>query len=241
MTIHQEIFKAYDIRGRYPDTLDEEAAEHIGRALVDFLAPKTVCVGRDMRTSSKPLFDALCKGITGQGADAIDIGLVSTDMVYFAVGNYGFDAGVIITASHNPGKDNGLKICKKNAVPVGGDSGLEQIKQLALTGEFASVVKKGRIIQKDALSDYAAKCLSLVRPKTFRPLRLVIDAGNGMAGKTWPAIQSRIPCKTIPLFFELDGSFPIHVRNPLLPENIVALQIEVKKQKAVVGIAFDGD
>ncbi|MDO8624955.1 MAG: phosphomannomutase/phosphoglucomutase, partial [Candidatus Diapherotrites archaeon] len=198
-------------------------------------------VGRDMRTSSKPLFDALCKGITGQGADVIDIGLVSTDMVYFAVGNYGFDAGVIITASHNPGKDNGLKICKKSAVPVGGDSGLEEIKRLVIASKFAPTAKKGKIIEKDALSDYAAKCLSLVKPKTFRPLLLVIDAGNGMAGKTWPAIQDRIPCKTIPLYFELDGTFPNHVPNPLLPENIVALQNEVKKQKADVGIAFDGD
>ncbi len=241
MKLDERIFKAYDIRGQYPDSLNEEIAEQIGRALVFTLKPKTVCVGHDMRTSSNALFEGLTRGITAQGADVIDIGLCSTDMLYFAVGHFGFDAGVMITASHNPGKDNGLKICGKHAVPIGEESGLFEIKQKVLSNSFPIGSKKGKVISKDVLADYATKCLSFISPQKLANLSIVVDAGNGMAGHTWPAVQHQINCKTIPLFFELDGTFPNHVPNPLLPENTAFLQHEVKRAKADIGLAFDGD
>ncbi len=241
MAVNPGIFKAYDIRGQYPATINEEAATAIGKAIAVHLKPKTVAIGRDMRLSGTSLFDALAKGLIEQGCDVVDLGLVSTDMVYFAAGNFGFDVGVMITASHNPAKDNGFKICKKNAVPVGGDSGLDTIKHLAVENNFSISQKKGHVVSKNIYPDYAAKCLSLVNSKSFKPLKIVVDAGNGMGGKIWSAIQEKIQCKTISLFFELDGSFPNHVPNPLLPENIAFLAAEVKKQKADLGLAFDGD
>jgi phosphomannomutase len=239
--IDESIFKAYDIRGTYPDQLDEDLAYKIGRALAEYLKPKKVAVGRDMRLSSPSLLDKLTSGITDGGADVVDIGLVSTDCLYFAVGKYGYDAGVMITASHNPPQYNGFKMCKKDAVPLSGESGIDQIKKLVLENKFSSPHKSGKIEKVDVDDAYVKHILSFVNPKKIKPFKIVMDAGNGMAGKIIPPLFSHLPCRVIPMFFELDGSFPHHLASPIEPQNIAPLRERVLKKKADLGAAFDGD
>jgi phosphomannomutase len=239
--IDESIFKAYDIRGTYPDQLDEDLAYKIGRALAEYLKPKKVAVGRDMRLSSPSLLDKLTSGITDGGADVVDIGLVSTDCLYFAVGKYGYDAGVMITASHNPPQYNGFKMCKKDAVPLSGESGIDQIKKLVLENKFSSPPKSGKIEKVDVDDAYVKHILSFVNPKKIKPFKIVMDAGNGMAGKIIPPLFSHLPCRVIPMFFELDGSFPHHLASPIEPQNIAPLRERVLKEKADLGAAFDGD
>ncbi|HEX7400677.1 MAG TPA: phosphomannomutase/phosphoglucomutase, partial [candidate division Zixibacteria bacterium] len=239
--IDEGIFKAYDIRGTYPDQLNEEIAYKIGRALVEYLKPTKVAVGRDMRLSSPSLLEKLTSAITEGGADVIDIGLVSTDCLYFAVGKYGYDAGVMITASHNPPEYNGFKMCKKAAVPLSGESGIDQIKKLVLEDKFSSPPKSGKIEKVDVDDAYVEHVLSFVNQKKIRPFKIVIDAGNGMAGKIIPKLFSHLPCRVIPMFFELDGSFPHHLASPIEPQNIAPLRERVLKEKADLGAAFDGD
>jgi len=239
--VDPSIFKAYDIRGTYPDQLNKEVARRIGRGLVAYLKPKSVVVGRDMRLSSPEVWEGLTRGITEGGADVVDIGLVSTDCLYFAVGMYGYDAGVMITASHNPPEYNGFKMCKKDAVPLSGEAGIDQIKELVLKNDFPPSPKLGKVEKRDVDHAYVQHILSFVDQKKIKPFKIVIDAGNGMAGKIIPQLFSHLPCKLIPMFFELDGTFPHHLADPLEPENIAPLQERVLEEEADLGAAFDGD
>jgi phosphomannomutase len=241
MPVNPKIFKAYDIRGVYPAELDEAQAKDIGRALVDHLQCKTVAVGRDMRTSSQPLFNALAEGIAMQGAEVIDIGLVSTDGLYFAVGKFGYEAGVMITASHNPAQYNGLKICRQNAIPLSGDEGLNQMRDLVNQGKLKTSSAKGAIRSQDIDLDYINHCLSFIETKKIWGYKIAVDAGNGMAGRTVPPIFRQLPGTLVPMFFDLDGTFPNHPASPIEPENIAALQETVVKQHCDFGAAFDGD
>ena len=234
------IFKAYDIRGIYPEQLNEEIAYKIGRAFVEFLKCKNVVVGRDMRISSDSLFDALTNGITDQGADVIDIGLSTTPMLYFAVGNHGFDSGLMITASHNPKEYNGIKFTREKAIPIGEDTGIKEIEKLVEKNDFEKY-EKGRIIKKDILEDYVDFVLSFVDVKKIKPLKVVMDASNGMAGMIVPKVFEKIGIDIIPMYFELDGSFPNHQSNPLILENRKDIMKRVVDENADLGIAWDGD
>ena len=235
------IFKAYDIRGTYPDQLNEEAAYLIGKAFVQYLACKNVAVGRDMRLSSPKLFENLGRGLTEAGAEIIDIGLCSTDALYFAVGKFGYDSGIMITASHNPGQYNGFKMCREKAIPLSGQSGLEEIRQVVLQEKMVVPAKTGSVTKRDITGDYVRHVLSFIDPVKVKPFKIVIDAGNGMAGLMAPRLFSHLPCQVIPMFFELDGSFPNHPASPIEPENIAPLQKRVLQEKADLGVAFDGD
>jgi len=239
--IDQKIFKAYDIRGTYPDQLNEEIAYKVGRALVEYLNPKTVALGRDMRLSSPKLHEGLTRGIVEGGCDVIDIGLVSTDCLYFAVGKFGYDAGVMITASHNPPEYNGFKMCQKEAVPLSGEAGIDQIKTIILNDYFPPPKKLGAIKKHDVEQPYVQHLLSFVDEDKIKPFKIVIDAGNGMAGNIIPKLFSHLRCDLIPMFFELDGSFPHHLASPIEPENIAPLRERVLAEKADLGAAFDGD
>lgn len=235
------IFKSYDIRGIYPTELDDETAERIGRAFVQHLGAPTVAVGRDMRTSSRPLFEAFARGATAQGADVIDLGLTSTDELYFSVGKFAYPGGAMITASHNPKDYNGFKLCREQAIALSGDTGVFAIRDLAARGEFSKPGRAGRIIARNPLPEFVQHCLSFIDVASVRPLTIAIDAGNGMAGHIVPAIFRHLPCKVIPLFFELDGSFPNHPASPIEPGNMADVQRAVREHKADLGVAFDGD
>jgi phosphomannomutase len=235
------IFKSYDIRGIYPTQLDEHAAELIGRAFVRFLGCSTVAVGRDMRASSEPLFAAFARGATAAGADVIDLGLTSTDELYFAVGHYGYPAGAMITASHNPKEYNGFKLCRENAIALSAETGVYAIRDLVATAEAGAAARPGRVLQRDALADFAEHCLSFIDRSAVKPLKVVIDCGNGMGGLIVPAIFEHLPVQVVPLFFELDGAFPNHPASPIEPENMVDLQRAVREHHADLGAAFDGD
>lgn len=239
--VDQKIFKAYDIRGTYPDQVNEGIAYQVGRGLVEYLSAKSVAVGRDMRLSSPELHEGLTRGIVEGGCDVIDIGLVSTDCLYFAVGKFGYDAGVMITASHNPPEYNGFKMCRKEAVPLSGEAGIGQIKELILKDAFPAPKKLGTVEKRDIEEAYVEHLLSFVDKDRIKPFNLVIDAGNGMAGKIVPRLFSHLGCKVIPMFFELDGSFPHHLASPIEPENIAPLRERVLLEKADLGAAFDGD
>lgn len=236
-----EIFKAYDVRGVYPQELNPEIAYKIGRGLVVYLKARQVVVGRDMRVSSPALASAIIDGIRDQGADVCDIGLVSTDSLYFAVGKWGYDAGVMVTASHNPPEYNGMKICRHEARPLSLDHGLGEIRDLVERDQFPEPPSRGTVHSKEILDDFADHVLSMIDPSVVRPLKVVVDAGNGMAGRIVPAVFGRLPLDVIPLYFELDGRFPNHLANPLEPENVVDLRRAILEHKADLGIAFDGD
>lgn len=237
----EKIFKSYDIRGIYPSQLNEDISYKIGRALVEYLKPQKIVVGQDMRTSSEGLANALVRGIIEGGADVIDIGLCSTDGLYFAVGKFKYDGGVMITASHNPPQYNGMKICRSQAVPLSGKEGLDKIKEIALEHKFSATGKTGKIVKRNIEQDYTFHVLSFIDIKKIKPFKIVIDAGNGMAGKTVPQVFKNLPCKVIPLYFELNGTFPNHLASPIEPENTIALRKRVIKEGADLGVAFDGD
>ena len=239
--MNPDIFKSYDIRGIYPTELNEEIAQRIGRAFVEFMHPRAVAVGRDMRLSSLPLFQAFAEGVMLQGADVIDLGLTSTDELYFAVGHFGHPAGTMITASHNPKDYNGFKLCRENAIPLSSETGVFAIRDLALADAFAPAPKRGTMAALDPLPAFVEHCLSFIDVNAIKPLKIVVDAGNGMAGLIVPEIFKRLPVQLIPLYFELDGSFPNHPASPIEPENMVALQSAVVKHGADLGAAFDGD
>lgn len=242
MAIDSSIFKAYDIRGLYPDQINGDAVYQIGAALVNYLKPTTIAVGRDMRLSSDELFEHLVHGITDSGVDVIDIGLVSTDALYFAVGNYDHDGGIMITASHNPKQYNGLKICRKQAEPLSSQEGLNQILESILNKTHSHpVATKGSIVRKEILGDYARLCLSFIDVSKIKRFHLVIDAGNGMAGSTLPPVLDALPITVDKLYFELDGSFPNHPASPIEPENVRDLQNKIAETGADFGVAFDGD
>lgn len=235
------LFKAYDVRGVAPDELNPDIAYKIGRALVVYLGAEHVCVGRDMRLSSPALASSLIDGMMDQGADVTDIGLISTDGLYFAVGTFGFEAGVMVTASHNPAEYNGFKMCREQARPLSMDEGIGQIRDLVIAGNFPEVDRRGTRIERDVTDDFVEHALSMVDLSVIRPFKIAVDAGNGMAGKIVPSVFDRLPCELVPLFFELDGTFPNHDANPLEPENIRDLQATVLTQNVDIGIAFDGD
>jgi phosphomannomutase len=239
--IDPRIFKAYDIRGIYPEEFNEEIALKIGRAFVAYLHPQKVAVGRDMRLSSPQVGESLTKGIIEAGADVIDIGLCSTDGLYFAVGKFGYDAGIMITASHNPPSYNGMKMCKKKAVPLSGEQGIDQIKEMVLKGRFPKAKAKGSVKKHDIQKDYTAHVLSFIDSEKIKPFKIVVDAGNGMAGKIIPDVFENLTCQLVPMYFELNGSFPHHIPSPIEPENIKPLQEKVQEEKADLGAAFDGD
>lgn len=240
-TVNLGIFKSYDIRGIYPSELDQPTAHAIGRAFVEFLGTDRVAVGRDMRTSSQPLFEAFASGVTAQGANVIDLGLTSTDELYFAVGKFGYPAGAMITASHNPKDYNGFKLCREEAIALSADTGVFAIRDIVARSTFATPKTLGRVQPRDVLPDFAEHCLSFIDPATIKPLRIAIDAGNGMAGHIVPEVFNRLPVQMIPLFFELDGTFPNHPASPIEPENMVSVQAAVRENKADLGAAFDGD
>lgn len=232
------IFRAYDIRGIFGKDLTNELAYRIGRAHATFTGAHTAVVGKDMRSSSEELKRALCLGLVEQGVDVIDIGLCSSPMLYFAVAHYGHRAGVMITASHNPGEYNGFKLTRENAIPIGADSGMPEIERLATENNFEKPQFRGRIIRKDITADYR----SHVMPKEKLPrLKVVVDAGNAMGALEARFLQEIPELEIVPMYFELDGSFPNHEANPLNYENLRDLQKKVVEEKADVGIAFDGD
>jgi len=232
------IVKAYDIRGLVPDQLDEQVARAIGAAFARVTGAERIVTARDMRASSAPLAAAFAEGVTAQGADVLDAGLGSTDLLYFASGSLDLP-GAMFTASHNPARYNGIKLCRPGAAPVGQDTGLREIKALA-EQDLGPAARRGRVEHRDLLPAYADYLLGLVDLAGIRPLTVVVDAGNGMAGHTAPAVLGP-PLTVVPLYFELDGSFPNHEANPLDPANLRDLQAKVVEVGADVGLAFDGD
>jgi phosphomannomutase len=238
------LFKAYDVRGVVPDELTPEIAREIGRALVATLHPDTVVVGRDMRVSSPLLAAALIEGIRDAGADVVDVGMVSTDALSFAVGKFGYPAGVMVTASHNPPEYNGFKIAREEARALSLDEGLDDIRDRVVSGDLPPVVpasERGDLTERDILDAYEAHMLSLIDPTSLRPLRVAIDAGNGMAGITVPRVFRDLPVEVIPMYFEPDGTFPNHPANPIEPENTEELRRAVVDNGYDLGAAFDGD
>ena len=259
-----KVFKAYDVRGIYPDELDEEGAYAIGRAYVEEFEPRRIAVGHDMRLSSPAMTDAVMRGAAESGADVVELGLVGTEMVYFAVGELGLDGGIAVTASHNPKEYTGMKIVRRGALPVGGDSGLLDIRTRAVstagarqaaqppvreadqgkgsggTGRFPQRAP-GTITQEDIWPAFVERVLSFIDVSALKPLRVVIDAANGMAGAMLPPVLERLPIDVVRYFFEPDGSFPNHEPNPLLPENREFIVRKVTEEGADLGVAFDGD
>lgn len=241
-----KIIKAYDIRGLVKDEITPDFSFSLGVAFAKFLEyerePATIVVGEDMRPSSPLLADAFSDGVISQGMDVIRIGLASTDMLYFASGKLNLP-GIMFTASHNPAKYNGMKLCKSGARPIGQETGLVKIRQLIEQGVPISNRPIGSMRNQDLLKDYVDYLLSLFPDKAFkkRKLKVVIDAGNGMAGFTAPAVMERLNIDLIPMYFELDGNFPNHEANPIEAKNLKDLQKRVKKEKADIGLAFDGD
>ena len=245
MTLDPKVFKAYDVRGLYPSELDEDGGYAIGRAFVEQFEPKSIAVGRDMRLSSPAIAAAVIRGATEGGSEVKDIGMVGTEMLYFAVGELGLDGGITVTASHNPKDYNGMKIVRRGALPVGGDSGLLDIRDraLALSGQRPSG-QRGQTPVAEKVDIYPAfveKVLSFIDPPAVKRLGVVIDAANGMAGAMLPPILGRLPIEAVCCFFEPDGTFPNHAPNPLLPENRDFIVGKVLEEKADLGIAFDGD
>jgi phosphomannomutase len=234
-------FKAYDVRGIYGTEVTEDLAYRLGRAYCDLISPTRVVVGHDMRPSSEPLSEALIRGLTEGGTDVTYIGLASTDMMYFTVIHEEADGGVVITASHNPAKYNGLKFVREGAIPMGIDSGLAEIEERVRAGSFRKPPRIGKVIKKDVLEDFIAFMRGFVNPDRLTPMKVVIDTGNGMGGMIIPGLFEGSPVKIIPLFFVLDGTFPNHEANPLLPENRRDLVSKVLAEKADLGIGLDGD
>ena len=237
---YAKIFKAYDIRGIVPDELDETVAGAVGAAFARMTGAQTIVTVHDMRTSSPPLAEAFGAGAASQGADVLSAGLGSTDMLYYASGSLGIP-GAMITASHNPAKYNGIKLCRAGARPVGAETGLVELRAMAEDGVPAAQGAPGTITARDLLSGYADHLKTLVDLSAIRPLTVAVDAGNGMAGHTVPKVFEGLPISLVPLYFELDGTFPNHEANPIDPKNLVDLQRAVVSSGADIGLAFDGD
>jgi len=237
-----KVFKAYDVRGIYPDELDEAGARAIGRAYVEEFEPQKIAVGRDMRLSSPAIAEAVMSGAAEAGADVLDLGLLGTEMVYFAVGDLELDGGIMVTASHNPKQYTGMKIVRGGALPVGGDSGLLDIRTRAMAAaDTPGGQTPGQVEKYDVWPAYVERVLSFVDVEVIKPLRVVIDAANGMAGAMLPPVLGRLPVDTVRCYFEPDGSFPNHEPNPLLPENREFIVAKMLEEGADLGVAFDGD
>jgi phosphomannomutase len=241
IVLDPKAFKAYDIRGIYPTELDEEGAYAIGRAYVEHFEPKQIAVGRDMRLSSPAMAAATIRGCVDAGADVHDLGLAGTEMVYFAVGELELDGGIAVTASHNPKEYTGMKIVRRGALPVGGESGLLEVRDRALQG-FGDPTGAGSVRELDIWPAFVDRVLSFIDVDAIQPLKVVIDAANGMAGVMLPPVLERLPqVETVRYFFEPDGSFPNHEPNPLLPENRKFIVERTTAEAADFGVAFDGD
>jgi len=234
-------FKAYDVRGVYPTELDEEGAYAIGRAVVEQFEPKRFAVGRDMRLSSPSMAEAAIRGAADAGADVLDLGMIGTEMLYFAVGELGLDGGLTVTASHNPKQYTGAKIVRRGALPVGGESGLLDVRDRAMAGVWPQR-DAGRVEAVDIWPQYVDRVMSFIDVSALRPLKVVVDAANGMAGAMLPPVLERLPMvEAVRCFFEPDGSFPNHEPNPLLPENREFIVEKTRSERADLGVAFDGD
>jgi phosphomannomutase len=240
MNVDPKIFKAYDIRGIYPDELNEQIAYKIGRAFATLLNPNQVIIGRDMRLSGESLANAIINGILDQGANVLDIGMISTDQFYFACGTRGYP-GVMVTASHNPKAYNGFKMVRKMPHLLSGDEGIQDIRKLVENEEFSKSGKKGSFQSEDIEEAYVSKILSLIDPQALSPIKVVADTANGMVGPILSEIYRRLPVELIGLYLEPDGNLPNHGLDPLQPENRAELQRKVVEEQADIGFAFDGD
>jgi phosphomannomutase len=237
-----KVFKAYDVRGVHRDELDEEGAYAIGRAYVGHFEPRSIAVGRDMRLSSPSMAVALIEGAADGGADVLDLGLVGTEMVYYAVGELELDGGVCVTASHNPKEYTGMKIVRRGALPVGGESGLLDVRDRALVSDrHKPSARRGEVRREDIWPGFVEKVLSFVDVGAIAPLKVVIDAANGMAGAMLPPVLERLPIDAVTCYFEPNGSFPNHEPNPLLPENREFIIAKTREEDADLGVAYDGD
>lgn len=241
MNFDKSIFKAYDIRGIFPKQVDAALYEAIGTAVANVLSSKNAVVGYDMRSSSAELAKAYSEGMLKAGANVTNVGLCSTDALYFAVGKYGFDCGAMITASHNPPEYNGLKICKSGAQPLSSKDELAKVVKILENDSLQTAAIPGFILQKEIISDFIDHVLSFIDIGNIKPYKIVADAGNGMAGLIVPKLFDKLPCELIPMYFELDGTFPNHPASPIEPENIADLRKRVIAEKADFGVAFDGD
>ena len=242
MSVNPDIFKAYDVRGLYPDEINETVARLIGRGFAAYLQTPTIGMSRDMRVSSPALSSAFIDGVLEQGTDVIDYGMMGTDMLYFAVVRDGLGGGAQITASHNPKQYNGVKMVRAGALPLSGDAGIGDIRDMIANDRLPpAAARRGSISARPVVPEYLDKVMSFIEPAVIRPFSVVLDAGSGMAGLTAPAIFERLPCKTTQLCCEIDGTFPNHEANPLIEENRQDITAEVMRQKADIGIAWDGD
>jgi phosphomannomutase len=242
MQINPDIFKAYDVRGVYPGEVNEDGARAIGAAFVAYLEAKRIAVGRDMRLSSPALAAAFIEGAVSQGADVVDYGMIPTDLLYFAVARDRHDGGVQVTASHNPKQYNGMKMVRQEAFPLSGEEGLLEIRQMIERDAIpAPASRRGTVTAKNALEAYVEHVMSFIDPAVIRPFNVVLDAGCGMGGLVAPRLFERLPCRTTPLCFTIDGTFPTHEANPLIEENRRDIVERVVAEKADVGIAWDGD
>jgi phosphomannomutase len=237
-----KVFKAYDVRGLYGEEIDEDGAYSIGHAFVQQFETSRIAVGHDMRLSSPSMTRAVIAGASDGGADVLELGLVGTEMVYFAVGSLGLDGGIAVTASHNPKQYTGMKIVREGALPVGGESGLLEIRDRALAGAQPAPLRRGETRPEDIYPAFVDKVLSFVDVAAISPLRVVVDAANGMAGAMLPPVLERLPAvETVRCYFEPDGTFPNHEPNPLLPENREFIVAKSLEEGADFGVAFDGD
>src|SRR3984957_12241809 len=242
MFLNPDIFKAYDIRGVYPGEINEDAARAIGAAFVAYLGARRIAVGRDMRLSSPSLAAAFIDGATSQGADVIDYGMIATDMLYFAVARDHHDGGVQITASHNPGRYNGIKMVRQQAFPLSGDEGMSDIRDMIAQNRTpAPATVRGRVTTDDVLDAYVAHVMSFIDPGVMFPFNVVLDAGSGMGGLVAPRLFDRLRCRTTRLCFEIDGRFPNHEANPLIEENRRDIVERVIAEGADIGMAGAGD
>jgi phosphomannomutase len=242
MTINPAIFKAYDVRGVYPQEVNEDAARLIGRGFVAYLNAKRIAVSRDMRLSSPSITAAFIDGARGQGADVVDYGMMGTDMLYFAVARDGHDGGVQITASHNPKQYNGIKMVRREAFPLSGESGIGDIRDMIAGNRLPPPASRpGSLTQQDVVDDYVKHVLSFIDIAIIKPFNVVLDGGSGIAGFVAPKLFARLPCRVDALCFEVDGTFPNHEANPLIEENRRDIVERVVATKADIGIAWDGD
>jgi phosphomannomutase len=240
--INPSIFKAYDVRGLYPSEVNEDAARQIGRGFVAYLKAKRIAVSRDMRLSSPAVAAAFIEGARQQGADVVDYGMLATDMMYYAVARDDHDGGAQITASHNPKQYNGIKLVRREAFPLSGEAGLGDIRDMIASGTLPSPADRpGKVSTLGVMDDYVAHVMSFIDPSIVKPFNVVLDAGSGMAGLVAPKLFERLPCKTTRLCFEVDGTFPNHEANPLIEENRRDIVERVVRERADIGIAWDGD
>ena len=242
MKFDESIFKAYDIRGVVKLELNAEIARAVGRALADLLeTPGAVAVGYDMRPASVEYATAVREGLVMQGREVIDIGLVTSDMIYFVVGSLDLAGGAMVTASHNPGQYDGIKLCRRGAAPIGEDTGLAVIEHALKQDEYKAVPAQGKVTKRDITEAWIGHTLTFVEAPKWPEYKIAVDAGNGMAGLIVPRLEAKIPPKVTEMYFELDGTFPNHVANPLVIENLKAIVATIRDNDLDLGIAFDGD